>query len=53
MNDRKLYDSDAGGPDSLTGDDRYKVRGSGWEELDADGELCRIYYGNKSLGTST
>jgi hypothetical protein len=50
VNDRKLYDADAGGADSDTGDDRYKIRGSGWEELDADGELCRIYYGNKSLG---
>lgn len=50
VNDRKLYDTDAGGADSLTGDDRYKVRGSGWEELDIDGNLCRIYYGNKSLG---
>jgi hypothetical protein len=50
VNDRKLYDTDAGGGDSLTGDDRYKMRGSGWEELDIDGELCRIYYGNKSLG---
>lgn len=50
VNNRKLYDTDAGGGDSLTGDDRFKIRGSGWEELDADGELCRIYYGNKSLG---
>jgi len=50
VNDRKLYDTDAGGADSLTGDDRFKVRGSGWEELDLNGNLCRIYYGNKSLG---
>ena len=50
VNGRKLYDADAGGADSLTGDDRFKIRGSGWEELDTNGELCRIYYGNKSLG---
>lgn len=50
VNDRKLYDADSGGADSLTGDDRFKVRGSGWEESDASGNLCRIYYGNKSLG---
>ena len=30
VNDRKLYDVDAGGANSLTGDDRFKVRGSGW-----------------------
>ncbi len=50
VNDRKLYDADAGGLNSLTVDDRFKVRGSGWEELDGSGNLCRIYYGNKSLG---
>lgn len=51
VNDRKLYDVDAGGPNSLTGDDRFKIRGSGWEELDGSAALCRIYYGNVSLGT--
>ena len=50
VNDRKLYDAAAGGADSLTADDRFKVRGSGWIEYDGDGQICRIYYGNKSLG---
>lgn len=50
INDRKLYDADAGGANSNTVDDRFKIRGSGWNELDANGDICRIYYGNKSLG---
>jgi hypothetical protein len=35
---------------SDTGDDRTKVRGSGWTERAANGNEDRIYYGNKSLG---
>ena len=31
-------------------DDRVKLRGSGWEELDASGAIGRIYYGAVSLG---
>lgn len=50
VNDRKFYDTDTGGVNSLTVDDRFKVRGSGWIERDAAGAIGRIYYGNKSLG---
>ena len=35
---------------SGTGDDRTKIRGSGWIERSASGAIDRIYYGNKSLG---
>jgi len=31
-------------------DDRCKIRGSGWIERDASGDIGRIYYGVKSLG---
>lgn len=50
VNGRKFYDADTGGANSLTGDDRFKIRGSGWEELDSNNAIGRIYYGNKSLG---
>jgi len=50
VKNRKFYDTDTGGANSLTGDDRFKIRGSGWEETDLTGLLARIYYGNKSLG---
>jgi len=49
VNGRKFYDTNAGAT-SLTGDDRYKIRGSGWEELNAAGALGRVYYGVTSLG---
>jgi len=50
INGRTLYDTDKGGADSNTGDDRFKIRGSGCIERDAAGDIGRIYYGNKSLG---
>ena len=50
VNNRKFYDTDTGGANSLTGDDRFKLRGSGWIERDANNNIGRIYYGNKSLG---
>lgn len=50
VNGRKFYDTDTGGANSLTGDDRFKIRGSGWIERNAAGAIGRIYYGNKSLG---
>jgi hypothetical protein len=31
-------------------DDRVKLRGSGWEELNENGAIGRIYYGSVSLG---
>jgi len=49
VNNRKFDDSD-GGATSLTTDDRFKIRGSGWIEKDLVGATGRIYYGNKSLG---
>jgi len=49
VNNRKFDDAD-GGNFSLTVDDRFKVRGSGWIERDVSGSIGRIYYGNKSLG---
>ena len=49
VNDMKFDDAD-GSATSDTVDDRFKIRGSGWIERDADGALCRIYYGVKSLG---
>ena len=49
VNNRKFDDAD-GSATSLTVDDRFKIRGSGWNELDASGALGRIYYGNISLG---
>ena len=49
INGRKFYDTDAGAT-SLTGDDRFKIRGSGWRELDANGAIGRIYFGDRSLG---
>jgi hypothetical protein len=49
VNGRKFDDAD-GSNTSLTVDDRFKIRGSGWRELAANGDIGRIYYGNKSLG---
>jgi hypothetical protein len=49
VNGRKFDDAD-GSATSLTTDDRYKVRGSGWIERDANGAIGRIYYGVSSLG---
>lgn len=49
VNNRKFDDAD-GSVTSLTIDDRFKIRGSGWNELDAAGDTARIYYGNVSLG---
>ena len=50
VNNRKFYDTATGGVNSLTGDDRFKLRGSGWIERNVAGAIGRIYYGNKSLG---
>mgnify|MGYP001814240855 CR=1 FL=1 len=50
VNGRKFYDTDTGGPNSNTGDDRFKIRGSGWIERDIDLNIGRIYYGAVSLG---
>ena len=50
VNGRKFYDTDTGGANSLTGDDRFKIRGSGWIERNTNGNISRIYYGTKSLG---
>jgi hypothetical protein len=50
VNNRKFYDTDTGGANSDTVDDRFKIRGSGWIERDGVGAIGRIYYGNKSLG---
>ena len=49
VNNRKFDDGD-GSATSQTTDDRFKIRGSGWIELDAAGAIGRIYYGNSSLG---
>ena len=49
VNNRKFDDAD-GSATSLTTDDRAKIRGSGWIERDVAGDICRIYYGVKSLG---
>lgn len=49
INGRKFDDAD-GSNTSLTVDDRFKVRGSGWRELDASGQIGRIYFGDRSLG---
>lgn len=49
VNNRKFDDSNGGGF-SLTLDDRFKVRGSGWIERNVAGAIGRILYGNKSLG---
>ena len=49
INGRKFDDAD-GSNTSLTVDDRFKIRGSGWRELDATGALGRIYFGDRSLG---
>ncbi len=49
VNNRKFDDAD-GSATSLTTDDRFKLRGSGWIERDASGAIGRIYYGVKSLG---
>lgn len=35
--------------DSSTGDDRTKIRGSGWREFAVDGSVDRIYFGARSL----
>ncbi|MEM7706605.1 MAG: hypothetical protein AAF358_13685 [Pseudomonadota bacterium] len=48
INGRKFDDASGSGT-SLTGDDRAKLRGSGWRELAADGSIDRIYYGAFSL----
>lgn len=48
VNGNTPYDTDKGGANSDTGDDRFKIRGSGWSELYATG-TGRIYYGVKSL----
>ncbi len=49
VNNRKFDDAD-GSATSNTTDDRAKLRGSGWIERDAAGDIARIYYGVKSLG---
>lgn len=49
INGRKFDDAN-GTNTSSTGDDRTKIRGSGWVERSADGKVARIYYGVKSLG---
>lgn len=49
INGRKFDDAN-GSATSLTGDDRFKIRGSGWRELDANGAIGRIYFGDRSLG---
>lgn len=49
VNNRKFDDAD-GSNTSLTVDDRYKIRGSGWIERDASGAIGRIFYGAVSLG---
>jgi hypothetical protein len=49
VNGRKFDDAD-GSATSLTTDDRFKLRGSGWSEKDTSGAIGRIYYGSKSLG---
>ena len=36
---------------SSTGDDRTKIRGSGWREFAANGSTDRIYFGVRSLNT--
>lgn len=48
INGRKFDDAD-GTATSSTTDDRAKIRGSGWIERDASGNIGRIYYGVKSL----
>lgn len=49
VNGRKFDDAD-GSATSLTSDDRFKIRGSGWIERDSTGSIGRIYYGVISLG---
>lgn len=49
INGRKFDDAD-GSATSNTVDDRFKLRGSGWRELDAAGLLGRVYFGDRSLG---
>lgn len=49
VNGRKFDDAD-GTATSLTGDDRFKIRGSGWIERNAAGAIGRIYFGTRSLG---
>ena len=49
INGRKFDDAN-GSNTSSTGDDRTKIRGSGWIERDANGNIGRIYYGVRSLG---
>jgi len=49
VNGRKFDDAD-GSATSSTTDDRFKLRGSGWRELDASGSIGRIYFGGRSLG---
>lgn len=48
INGRKFDDAN-GSATSTTTDDRAKIRGSGWNERAANGQLARIYYGNVSL----
>ncbi len=52
VNNRKFDDAvgTGGSGTSLTTDDRFKNRGSGWIERDTAGAIGRIYYGNRSLG---
>ncbi len=49
VNGRKFDDAN-GSNTSLTVDDRYKIRSSGWIERNAAGAIGRIYYGVRSLG---
>ena len=49
INNRKLDDAN-GSITSLTGDDRAKIRGSGWIERNSAGSIGRILYGTASLG---
>ena len=44
------FDDANGSATSLTTDDRFKIRGSGWIERNVAGAIGRIYYGVKSLG---
>jgi len=48
VNGRK-YDDGNGSATSTTTDDRFKIRGSGWSELDSSGNVSRIYFGAKGL----
>jgi hypothetical protein len=50
INGRKFDDAD-GTATSSTTDDRFKIRASGWIERAANGDIGRIYFGTRSLGS--